>query len=166
MEQLLLRDELVEQLRLGRQRAQPAADDHAEAALAVANHGAQTNIVDGALYAILMTASVEREFEFARQVACQILAQERVGKALGVRTNVEDFVLRDPRPGAGGHVAHGVVARLAIRHPDIGQHVHQVGNPVERDEVILHILPGGEVAASTAELVGHAPQLNHLLGGK
>ena len=113
-----------------------------------------------------MTAAVEREFEFARQVAREVLAQERVGKALRIRANVEDFVLRDSGPGAGGHVADRVVARLAIRHPDIGQQVHQVGNPVERDEVILHILPGGEVAAPSAEFVGNAGQLNHLIGGE
>ena len=144
----------------------PAADDHAEAALAVANHGAQADIVDGALYAILVAAAVEREFEFARQIAGQILAQERVGQPLRVGTHVEDFVLRDARPGAGGHVADRVVAGLAIGEPDIGQQVHQVGHAVERHEVILDILAGGEVAASAAELVGDARQLLDLRGGE
>jgi hypothetical protein len=30
----------------------------------------------------------------------------------------------------------------------------------------LHILPGGEVAAPSAEFVGNTGQLNHLIGGK
>ena len=54
VEQALLGDELVEQLRFGGQGAETAADDHAEAALAVADHGAQADIVDGALNAILV----------------------------------------------------------------------------------------------------------------
>jgi hypothetical protein len=99
VEQALFGDELVEQLGLGGQRSQAAADDHAEAALAVANHGAQADIVDGALYAILVAAAVEGEFEFARQVAGEVLAQEGVGEALGVGADVEDFVLRDAGPG-------------------------------------------------------------------
>jgi hypothetical protein len=44
--------------------------------------------------------------------------------------------------------------------------VHQIGDAVQRDEVILDVLPGGEVAASAAELVGHARQLIHLGGGE
>ena len=72
----------------------------------------------------------------------------------------------DAGPGAGGDVADGVVASLAVGEPDIGQEVHQIGDPVERDEVILNVLPGGEVAASAAELFGNARQLTHLAGGK
>ena len=66
MEQLLLRDELVEQLRLGRQGPQPAADDHAEAAFVVADHRAQGHVVDGGLHAILIGTAIEGELEFAR----------------------------------------------------------------------------------------------------
>src|ERR1022692_1130429 len=166
VEQALFGDELVEQLGLGRQRSQTAADDHAEASLAVANHGAEADVVDGALYAILVAAAVEGELEFARQVAGEVLAQEGVGEALGVGADVEDFVARNTGPGAGGDVADGVVAGLAVGEPDIGQEVHQVGDLVERDEVILDVLAGGEVTASAAELVGHARQLNHLARGE
>ena len=48
VDQALFGHELVEQLRFGGQRAEAAADDHAEAALAVANHGAQADVVDRA----------------------------------------------------------------------------------------------------------------------
>ena len=40
------------------------------------------------------------------------------------------------------------------------------GDLVERDEVILDVLAGGEVTASAAELVGNAGHLNHLAGGE
>ena len=98
VEQAVLGNELVEELGFGGQGSEAAADDHAEAAFAVANHGAQADVVDGALDAILVTAAVEGEFEFARQVAGEVLAQEGVGEALGVGADVEDFVLRRCRP--------------------------------------------------------------------
>src|ERR1019366_1552831 len=63
VEQALFGDELFEQLGLGGQRTQAPADDHAEAAPAVANHGAEADIVDGALYAVLVAAAVEGELE-------------------------------------------------------------------------------------------------------
>ena len=44
--------------------------------------------------------------------------------------------------------------------------MHEVGDAIERDEVILDVLAGGEVAAAAAELVGDARQLIHLGGGE
>src|ERR1035438_1872884 len=106
---------------------------------------------------------VERHGAFPRRFRPSgILAQEGVGEALRVGADVEDFVRRDAGPGAGGHVADGVVAGLAVRQPDVGQKVHQIGDPMERDEVVLDVLPRGEVAASAAEFVGNARQLAHL----
>ena len=98
VEQALFGEELVEQLRFRGQRAEAAADHHAEAAAAVANHGAQADVVDGALDAILVGAAIEGDFEFARQVAGEVLAQEGVGDALGVGADVEDFVAARCRP--------------------------------------------------------------------
>ena len=89
----------------------------------------------------------------------EVLAQERVGEALRVGTHVEDFVVRECRPTGSGHVADGVEAGLAIGQADVGQHVHQVGHARQRDEVILHVLAGGEVAFAAAELVGDAAEL-------
>jgi hypothetical protein len=84
VEQALFGHELVEQLGFHGQRSHAAADDHAEAAAAVADRGAQADIVDGALNAIVAGAAVEGDLEFARQVAGEVLAQEGVGHALGV----------------------------------------------------------------------------------
>ena len=153
-------------MRLGGQRTQPAADDHAEAALAVADHRAQADIVDRALNAILVAAAIEGELELARQVAGEILAQEGVGEALRVGAHVEDFVLREPGPRAGGHVADGVVAGFAIGQADIGQQVHQVRYARQGHEVILNVLPRGEMAAAAAEFVGDPRQLPHLICGQ
>ena len=140
-----------------------AADDHAEAALAVADDRAQADVVDGAHDAIFVGAAIEGDLEFARQVAGEVLAEEGVGEALGVGADVEDFVLREPGPGAGGDVADRVVAGFAIGEADVGEEVHEVGDLGEGDEVILDVLAGGEVAAAAAEFVGDARELIHLL---
>ena len=159
VEQALFGEELFQQLRLGGQRTEAAADHHAETAPAVADRGPQADIVDGALHAIARGAAVERELELARQVAGEILAQKRVSQSLGVGAHVEDLVVGDAGPGAGGDVAHRVVAGFAIGQAGVGQHVHEIGHPVQRDEVELHVLAGGEVAPAAAELVGDAGKL-------
>src|SRR5262249_46903129 len=75
----------------------------------------------------------------------------------------EDLVLRESRPSAGGYVADGVVAGLAIRQSNIGKQVHQVGDALQRNEVILDVLTSGEVPAAPSEFVGDACQLPDLL---
>jgi hypothetical protein len=44
--------------------------------------------------------------------------------------------------------------------------MHQIGDAGEGNEVVLDVLAGGEVAASTAEFIGDARQLTHLLCGQ
>ncbi len=148
------------------QRAQAAADDHAESPLAVADLGAQADIVDGALDAVVSRAAIEGDLELARQIAGEVLAQEGVGHPLGVRAHVEYLVAGDAGPGAGGDVADGVVAGFAVGEAGIGQQVHQVGHARQRNEVILHILARGDVAAASAELFGDPAKLLHLADGR
>ena len=145
--QEFLGHELVEELGLGGQGSETAGDDHAEAAASVADDGAETDIVDRALDAIAVTAAVEGDFEFTGQVLGEFLAEERVGDALGVGADIENLVGGDAGPRAGGDVADGVVAGFAIGEADIGEQVHQVRDLCQGDEVILHVLAGGEVAA-------------------
>ncbi len=162
VDQALFGQELVEKLRFDGQRAQSAADHDAEAALAIAHHGADAEIVDGSGDAILVAASIERDLEFARQVLREVLAQHRVGQLLRVGAHVEDFVARDAAPDAGGDVADGIEAGFANGESGIVQHVHQVGGARERHEVILHVLARGDVAFAAGELVGDVAELLEL----
>ena len=162
VQQALLRDEVFEQLRFGGQRAEAAGNQHAEPAPAVADHCPQANIVDRARNAIAARAAVEGDFEFARQVAGQILAQQSECEPLRVWPHIENLVARNPGPDARGYVAHGVVAGLAIGHPGVGQHVHQVGRARERHEMKLDVLPRRQVSLAAAEFLGHARQLHGL----
>ncbi|SPE37158.1 hypothetical protein SBA3_260014 [Candidatus Sulfopaludibacter sp. SbA3] len=166
VEQALFRNEVAEQLRFHRQGSQAAANHHAEAALAFANHGFQSDVVHRPHDAIAAGTAIERDLEFARQVAGQVLAEKGVGHALGVGAHIENFVVRDPRLGAGGDVTHGVVAGLAIGQAGVGEHVHEVWHAHQRHEVILDVLPRGEVALAAAELVGDTAELLQLWRGQ
>src|ERR1035438_1159250 len=166
LQQVLFGDEIVEELRFDGEWTEPTAYGHAEAAAAVADGGAEADIVDGAGYAIAAAATIESEFEFAREVAGEVLAQECEGQALGVRANVEDFVVGDAGQGAGGDVADGVVAGFAIGHADIGQQVHEAGDVGERYEVILDVLAGSKVRSAAGEFVGDAGELAGLGSGE
>jgi hypothetical protein len=104
VQQALLGDKLVQQLRLGGQRSQPAADHHAESAPALADHRAQADIVDRARDAILPGAAIEGDLEFARQIAGEVLAQKGVRHLLRVGAHVENFV--------AGDAAHGQAVTL------------------------------------------------------
>ena len=132
--------------------------------LAVTDDGAEADVVDRALDAVLVAAAVESDLELAGQIAGEILAQEGVRDALGVGTHVEDFILGKAGPDARGDVADGVVAGLAIGEADIGQEVHEAGDLRERDEVVLDVLAGGEVAFAAAILLGHFGELIGLFG--
>ena len=132
----------------------------------VADHGAEADVVDGAGDAVVPGAAVEGDLEFARQVAGEVLAKEGVGDALRVGAHVEDFVGGKASPGACGDVADRVVAGLPVGEPDIGEQVHEVGDALQGDEVILDVLAGGEVALAAAELVGDAGELVDLAGGE
>ena len=166
VQQALLGNELFEQLRFGGQRPQASGHQHAEAALAIADGRAQADIVDRARNAIAARAAVEGDFELARQVARQILAQQSIRHPLCVRPHVENLVPRNARPGAGGDVAHRVVAGLAVGQPGVREHVHQVGHARQRHEMKLDILPRRQVPSAAAEFVGHARQLPRLRRGQ
>jgi hypothetical protein len=166
VQQALLGDKLVEQLRLGGQRSQSAADHHVESAPSLAEHRAQPDIVDRARDRILPRAAIEGDLEFARQIAREILAQKGVRHFLRVGAHVENFVAGDAGQGADGDVAHGVVAGLAIGQPHVRQQVHKAGDARQRHEMVLNVLPRGEVAPAAAEFVRDARELLHLPGSE
>ncbi len=152
-------------MRLHRQRTQAAAHQHAEAALAVADHGAQTDVVDRAQHAIFLAAR-KGDLEFARHAVGQFLVQERERDFLRVRMHVENFVGQQPAQRTSGDVADRVVAGFARSQAEIRQPVQQVGaTSRQRNEMILDVLASGEVSFAAAELVGDGGQLIHLRRG-
>ena len=74
------------------------------------------------------------------------MAEEVARHRLGVRRDVEDFVVRDAGVGARGDVADGVAARLARGHAHVGQVAHRQLRVLQQHEVVLDVLPGGDVA--------------------
>src|SRR5690349_4248277 len=78
--------------------------------------------------------------------------------------DIEYFVFEQTAQWARRNVADRVVARLARSEPRIGQGEEQIRNILQRHEVILHILPRGEMAFSAGETVGRQRQLIHLIG--
>src|SRR6185312_13395 len=124
--------------------------------MAVPDHRAQPDIVDLALNAIFVAATIEGELEFSGQALDKGIAHERVGGALRIGTHIEDLIGGDAGPNAGSNVADGVEASLTVGHPDIGEQVHEIRHARERNEMILHVLAGRDMAPATAELVGNA----------
>ena len=166
IEQPLFGHELIQQFGLHGSGPEASGNDHAESPASFAHHGAQADIVDRALNAVIAGAAIEGDFELAGQITGEILAQKGVGQSLGVGPHVENLIGGNPRPGTNGHIPHGVVAGLAIRQAHVCQQMHQIGYARQRNEMILNILSGGEMPAPSAEFVGDAAQLFHLRNGQ
>ena len=84
-QQLLLGHELVEQLRLMRHRAEPAADVELEAALRlavlIAGDRDAADVVEVGQAAGVVAAAGERDLELAAEVLRVVVAEQEVGRA-------------------------------------------------------------------------------------
>ena len=158
-------NELVQQLGFDRQRSQTAGDGHAEAVHAVADHGAQADVVDRGGDAIFGAAG-KRDLELARQAVGQLLVQKRQRQPPGVGLHIEGLLGMNAGQRARRDVADRVVAGFARGQADIGQQMQGVGNLRQRHKVKLHVLARGEVAFAAGALVGDGGQLPHLTGGE
>ena len=156
-------NKLMEQLGFDRQRSQTAGDGHAEAFHAVADDGAQADVVDRGGDAILGTAR-KRDLEFSRHRVGQLFVQKRERQPAGVRLHIERLFGMDPGQRARRHVADSVVAGLARSQAAVGEHVQSVGHLRQRHKVILHVLPRGEVAFAGGAEIGDRSHLAHLAG--
>jgi hypothetical protein len=67
---------------------------------------------------------------------------------------------------ASRHVAHRVVAGFARGQANVGQKVQRIRHLLQGHEVILHVLPRGQMAFIAAVAFGHQGQVPHLLRGQ
>ena len=132
-----------------------AADDDAEAALAVFDGRAIAEIVHPEQRVVFVGAAFERDLEFARQRRAERMAQQVARHRLGVGRDVEELGRRHAGLRAAGDVAHRVAARLARREPRIGEYAHRGLDVVELHEMELDVLPRGDVAEAAREPLAH-----------
>jgi hypothetical protein len=111
---------------------------------------------------VIMRAALKGNLEFARHAVGEILAQEGESNLLSVGTHIEEFIVSETRFGAGSDVANGVETSFARGHARIGKTMHQVGHIGKRNEVVLQILAGGQMAAAAGEFVGNGGEGLHL----
>ena len=100
-EQLLFREEGVEQLRLVGHRAEPAADIEGEAAVAVDDLRDGPQVVHLRQAAGLAFAAGEGGLELAAEVLGVLVAEQELRAGLGVGGDVEGLAAADAREGAG-----------------------------------------------------------------
>ncbi len=128
--------------------AEPAADQHFEAGLAVGVlDQTQADIVDLDRRAIVLGGG-DREFELARQEREFRMQRGVLPQKLRPDAGILDLAGRHAGPLVRGDIA-GVVARSLHRvdadFGQIGQRVRQFG---ELDPVVLDVLPGGEMTVA------------------
>ena len=68
--------------------------------------------------------------------------------------DVENFVFQKTAQGARRDVSNRVVTSFPCRQADIRQRMQQGGNFCQRHEMILNVLPRGQVPFAARELVG------------
>ena len=90
--------------------------------------------------------------------------QEGECQSLRVRVDIENFVFQQAAQRAGSDVADRVVAGFARGQANVRQLVQQRRHLWQRNEMILDILPGGEMALAASEFIGDGCELIHLLG--
>ncbi len=159
---------LVEQLRLVRRGAQPAADVEIEGALldpvdrGGAGDGAE--VVHHHQAAGLAGAAREGGLELAPEVLAVGVAEQEAEEGRGIGGGVEGLGVAHARERAGREVAHPVAARLAGGDADRRQTPHQVGGVVDVDVVELDVLAGGDVEDRVRVLLGQLGHHLELLG--
>src|SRR5262249_16409596 len=142
------------------QSGEAAAERHAEARFAVPGAREQADVVERGADAVVAAAAAEGDLELAREGRAERSAQKVPGDGFGVRRAVERLQRGCARVRAGGDVADGVAARLARGESRVGERGQRRARVVELDEVELHVLAGGDVAAAGRVLlrdVGERP---------
>ena len=91
-------------------------------------------------------AASEVDLELARQQLRNRAAHPVANEGACVGRWIKDLVLGDACPWVGGDIADGIAAGLARRQTAAAQHLQHVGHLVERNEVNLDVLPGGDVS--------------------
>ena len=166
VEDLRRGQEVVHRLRGLHHDRRAAADDDAEAALAVLDGRAIAEIVHAEQRVVFVGAAFERDLEFARQRRAERMPQQVARHRLRVRRDVEELGRRHAGLRAAGDVAHRVAARLARRQPRVGEYAHRGLDVVELHEMELDVLPRGDVAEAARELLAYIGERLELRGGE
>ncbi len=163
-QQVLPRQEFIDEVADDRGTAQAAADRDAEAQLAgVVLHRLQADVVhlDGGAVA---HGAVDGDLELARQVGEFGVEGRPLADDLAPGARIDQLVAGDAGELVGGGVADAVAAGLDRVHLHGGQlgedfrHVFQL-RPVELD-----VLAGADVGVALVVVAGDLRQLAHLLG--
>ena len=163
-EQMLLRQEGADLLPDIGRAAHAAADQHAEAVLAVRPaHDLQADIVEGDGRAILGGAG-DGDLELARQPAELGMQRRPLAQDLAPGARVLELVIGGAGERIGGDVAHAIAAGLDAVHLDIGERGQHVGNVDELHPVELQVLPRGEMAVAAIPPPPDHGELAQLLG--
>jgi hypothetical protein len=163
-QQLFLRRELGEHLRLVGHGAEASAHHDLEAALAVHHPSHEASVVQLHQTAGLVLAAREGGLELAAEVLNVRMSQHEAHQGAGVGRDVEGLGLADARQRTRGHVAHRVAAGLAGGDAHRGETAHQVRCVFDVDEVELEVLAGGDVQDPVRILLGECGQLLELSG--
>src|SRR5689334_18836011 len=110
-----------------RHRPEPATDHDTEsaslAAVGCAHSGNESQVVHhrAAASERVVSASRVRDLELATEVLNISMSEKELRLGIGVRRDVEGFVMADTGVRTAGHVADGVAARFARRDSDARQ---------------------------------------------
>ena len=128
-----------------------------------AGRGDDADVVEHRLAAVGRAAG-EVDLELAGQPLAVRVAEQEVGGGLRPRRDVEHLLRARAGEVAAHDVAHGVAARLARRQADRRHQAQDLGRLLERDEVELHVLAGGEVAPAAGVVVGDVRERVEVFG--
>ena len=162
-EQVLLRQERPDLLPDIGRAPHAAADQNAEAVLAVRPaHDLQPDIVEGDGRAVFGGAG-DGDLELARQPGELGMQRRPLAQDLAPRARVLELVIGGAGERIGGDVAHAIAAGLDAVHLDIGERREHLGNIDQLHPVELKVLPRGEMAVAAVPAPPDHGELAQLL---
>ena len=168
-EQVLDRNELIENLRREGGRAQPAPHQDLEAVAAAPvlldDPPDGADVVDRRRRAVLRTGR-EGDLEFPRHLLAERIAHQKREGGNGVGLHVEQLLRDETGQGAGGDVPHAVSARLPCRQAGLSEQPHDLRNVRKLHEVELHVLAGRQVTDPRRVPLGDVRQAVQLAAGQ
>jgi len=163
------RQELVQRRGRPAHRRGAAAGGHSEAthlsAVLFPDDRAPADVVNRR-ERVVLGATLEGDLELARQRCAELVPQEVARQRLGVRRDVEQLVGGNPRPRAGGDVAHRIAAGFTRRQALFGEAAHHELDVVQLQEVQLDVLPRRDVREAPGVLLRDVGERDRLAFGE
>ncbi|MNO90041.1 hypothetical protein D3C76_815410 [compost metagenome] len=161
-QQVLPRQEFIDECTHHRRTAQAAADQYTEAQFASGVvHRLKADVMDfdgGAVG----SRTVDGDLELARQVGEFRVERGPLADDLAPWARVDQFVGGDTGKLVGGDVAQAVAAGLDRVHLHGGQFSENVRNVFHGRPVELHVLPGTDVGVALVVVAGNLGHHSHL----